>query len=70
MSDKNTRTLRSESSAVSLNLELTNLEHALRGLRSWPSCSATTICRTKRRSGWPPTASWLGSHSSTPGCAT
>jgi hypothetical protein len=31
MSDKNTRTLRSESSAVSLNLELSNLEHALRG---------------------------------------
>jgi hypothetical protein len=31
MSDKSTRTLRSESSAVSLNLELSNLEHALRG---------------------------------------
>ena len=31
MSDKRTRTLRSESSAVSLNLELSNLEHALRG---------------------------------------
>ena len=31
MSDKNTRTLCSESSAVSLNLELSNLEHALRG---------------------------------------
>jgi hypothetical protein len=31
MSDKNTRTLRSESSAVSLGLELANLEHALRG---------------------------------------
>ncbi|QRN99159.1 hypothetical protein JRI60_09125 [Archangium violaceum] len=31
MSDKNTRTLRSESSAVSLSMELTTLEHALRG---------------------------------------
>jgi hypothetical protein len=31
MSDKSTSTLRSESSAVSLNLELSNLEHALRG---------------------------------------
>ncbi|HYO52579.1 hypothetical protein [Archangium sp.] len=31
MSDKNARSLRSESSAVSLNLELANLEHALRG---------------------------------------
>ena len=31
MSDKNTRTLRSESSAVSLSMELANLEHALRG---------------------------------------
>jgi len=31
MSDKHTHTLRSESSAVSLNLELANLEHALRG---------------------------------------
>ncbi|HYO68478.1 MAG TPA: hypothetical protein VEU33_20590 [Archangium sp.] len=31
MSDKNALSLRSESSAVSLNLELTNLEHALRG---------------------------------------
>jgi hypothetical protein len=31
MSDKNTRTLRSESSAVSLNLELANIEYALRG---------------------------------------
>jgi hypothetical protein len=31
MSDRNARTLCSESSAVSLNLELANLEHALRG---------------------------------------
>lgn len=31
MSDKNARSLRSESSAVSLNSELSNLEHALRG---------------------------------------
>ncbi|MFY0571131.1 hypothetical protein ACN28E_45880 [Archangium lansingense] len=31
MSGKNMRSLRSESSAVSLNLELANLEHALRG---------------------------------------
>ena len=31
MSNKHTRTLRSEASAVSLNLELANLEHALRG---------------------------------------
>ena len=31
MSDKHTRTLRSESSAISLNLELANIEHALRG---------------------------------------
>jgi hypothetical protein len=31
MSDKHARSLRSESSAVSLGLELANLEHALRG---------------------------------------
>jgi hypothetical protein len=31
MSNKNARSLRSESSAISLNLELTTLEHALRG---------------------------------------
>ena len=31
MSNKHTRTLRSEANAVSLNLELANLEHALRG---------------------------------------
>ena len=31
MSDKNTRTRRSESSAVSLSMELATLEHALRG---------------------------------------
>jgi len=31
MNKANTRSLRSESSAVSLNLELSNLEHALRG---------------------------------------
>ena len=31
MSEKNVRSLRSESSAVSLNLELSTLEHALRG---------------------------------------
>ncbi len=31
MSNENAHTLRSESSAVSLNLELANIEHALRG---------------------------------------
>ncbi|HYO58519.1 hypothetical protein [Archangium sp.] len=31
MRDKNARSLRSESSAISLNMELANLEHALRG---------------------------------------
>ena len=45
MSDKNARSLRSESSAVSLTMELANLEHALRGasLLAMAPCPCSTF---------------------------